>query len=225
MGLDEVIGFAESWEEEVKEPIDAELPQVEMASITSTKVEVKSDKPVISAPPTVEVDTKPCPKCGAPNPVGAKDCGSCQIIFEKYEEQKKDPIGSKAPQKLKEIWQMVLNHYEDEDLHHEFIRQCRKAKEMEYAASRYRRILEGQPSEEIAKRFQKEIQLLTEVINEPRVRPNKDKPKFRIPFVTLAMLLSSIIMFTGYFVPELRNLMGIGAAFLFITTAIRLIFK
>lgn len=200
LGLDEVVGFAECWENEEKENESKNLPII-----------VKEEK-------------IPCIKCGASNLVSATDCSHCGVIFKKYREQKEDPFSAKAPQKLKEIWQMVTQHYEDEDLHEEFLRQCRKAGQLEFASSRYRKILDVKPQEVIAQKFKNKIVALVSLATDKPIK-NESKRKFKVPFTSLAMLLSAIVMFMGYFIPEYRNLMGIGAAFLFITTAIRLIFK
>ena len=226
LGMDEVIGFADSWEEPLdapESPEDTKVKEVLEASV-EVKAAVEETEPTDTVHDAPQEETLPCVKCGALNPVSFKECQKCGIIFEKYQVKKDDPIGAKAPQKLKEIWQMVLNHYEDDDLHEEFLRQSRKANQLEFASSRYRKILEAQPNEEIAKRYINKIIALASI---PAEKPIKDeaKRKFRVPFTSLAMLLSAIVMFMGYMMPELRNLMGIGAAFLFITTAIRLIFK
>ncbi len=213
LGMEEVIGFAESWEDS---PVAGD-------SAPHNALVKKSPEVIDEAKSEVVADTKECEKCGAANSVLTSECGKCGVIFDKYRELKNDPIGAKASQKLKEIWLMVMNHYEDEDLHQEFVRQCRKRNELEYASSRYMKILEASPNEELALKFKNKIQLLVELPVEKA--KDESKKKFKIPLTSLAMLLSSIVMFVGYMVPEFRNLMGIGAAFLFITTAIRLVFK
>ncbi|MCB0357095.1 MAG: hypothetical protein KDD40_08815, partial [Bdellovibrionales bacterium] len=213
LGMDEVIGFSDQWLEDLEdsksESIDA--------------IQKPVDSPLVDQM-TVEQETLACVKCGALNVVDASECKKCGIIFAKFQEQKEDPQMAKAPQKLKEIWQMVINHYEDEDLHEEFLRQCRKAQQLEFASSRYQKILAVQPHEEMAKKCRDKIIAMAS-LPAARATENVAKRKFRVPFTSLAMLMSAIVMFLGYIRPEFRNLMGIGAAFLFITTAIRLIFK
>ena len=217
LGMDEVIGFADSWEETSEAQQD-----VEALEVKTTDASIVDDAPQ-NVPVEPEVGTLPCVKCGALNPAANEDCLQCGVIFSKFKVKKEDPIAAKAPQKLKEIWQMVTHHYEDEDLHEEFLRQCRKANQLEFASSRYKKILDAQPNEEVAQRYQDKIFALASV---PAEKPVKvEKKKFRVPFTSLVMLMSAIVMFMGYMMPELRNLMGIGAACLFVTTAIRLIFK
>lgn len=164
-----------------------------------------------------------CVKCGALNKKEAVECSNCGVVFSKFKLHRDDPIAAKAPQKLKEIWQMVTHHYEDEDLHDEFIRQCRKANQLEFASSRYSKILEAQPNESTALNYKNRIIALASAPIERELKI--ERKRFRVPFTSLIMLMSAIVMFMGYMMPELRNLMGIGAAFLFVTTAIRLIFK
>ncbi|MCB9026069.1 MAG: hypothetical protein H6625_07120 [Bdellovibrionaceae bacterium] len=200
LGLDEVVGYAESWEK--SKSLEQASPE-----------QIKENEEKI-----------PCIKCGASNVVSSTECNSCGIIFKKYREQKEDPFALKAPQKLKEFWHMVIQHYEDEDLHEEFLRQCRKSGHLEFASSRYKKILDVQPQEVIAQKFKNKIVALVSMATDRPIK-NEAKIRFKVPFASLAMLLSSIVLFMGYFLPEYRNLMGIGAAFLFITTAIRLIFK
>lgn len=240
-GLDEIIGFSESWEEKstneedvissfaqrndvlgIEGPLDSLQQNKKSEEKTVFKPEERSHK-------ELDKEGVPCPKCETLNPIGSLECKHCHVVIKKFVEIKKDPSLVNVPQKLKEIWQMVLNHYEDEDLHQEFIRQCRKLNRLEFAASRYKKILDAQPQEELALRFRREIVALASIAPELTTTSTKvnpiDKPKMRVPFTSIAMLLSSILMFVGYMTPEFRNLMGIGAAFLFITTAIRLIFK
>jgi len=210
LGLEEVVGFAESWEK-----IDEE---------TLVQEPLAEENAAASHEPVIVENVVPCIKCGASNALSAKECSSCGVIFEKFREQQEDPYAAKAPQKLKEIWHMVLKHYEDEDLHEEFLRQCRKSGELEFASSRYKKILDVTPHEALALKYRGKIIALAGLSADKPIK-NEAKRKFKVPFASLAMLLSAIVMFMGYFMPEYRNLMGIGAAFLFITTAIRLIFK
>ena len=226
LGLEEVIGFAASWEMSAEEFENFESEEsTQIAPTEPAPVEELKPRNATSSQ-KVQVDEHkiPCIKCGALNMDAAKECSKCGVIFEKFREQVDDPLLMKAPQKLREFWFMLKQHYEDEDLHEEFLRQCRKAGQLEFASSRYRKVLDVQPNEEIAKKFKNKIIALTNIAMDP-VELKTEKKKFRVPFVSLAMLLSAVVLFMGYFLPEYRNLMGIGAAFLFITTAIRLIFK
>jgi len=253
IGLEEVIGFAESWEEGIHSQPESSAFQGEInepsllsgeiasGSLENQSVQIFQEKDSLLrginneewSSETVTDDLQPayliCPKCGFKNNQKATECLSCKVVMSKFKELQSDPIWAQAPQKLKELWGVVMSHYEDEDLHQEFIRQCRKAQQLEFAASRYKKILLSQPNEELANKFRNEIVLISSVSSEGYKEPfnseTKKLIKYKVPFTSLVMLLSAIVMFVGYMTPEFRNLMGIGAAVLFVTTAIKLLFK
>lgn len=82
------------------------------------------------------VSKKECPKCGTLNKVDAKECKSCQVIFSKMEGL--ELAGDlKVPPRIIQKWKALLENFENQSLHQEFIESCASEKLLAFALERY----------------------------------------------------------------------------------------
>lgn len=97
---------------------------------------------------------KTCPKCGGKNALTATECAHCLVILSKAQIlSNNEPQGVRALPSLVRKWQEVLGDFENEQLHVQFIEDCRQAQALSYAIYRYRQMLEVQPQDLLAKKF------------------------------------------------------------------------
>jgi len=205
LGNEEIIGFPEEW-----------LPTPQK-SAQAIKTDSKKQTKVANGPK--------CTNCQTVNSPGAKECVSCGIILKKAEKKESDPLWFYASKEAKELWVKILDDYENHELHQEFLRQCRKSNQLEFATSRYSRILSTTPQDDIAKKYSLEILALAGMAFSRAQDVGAQKKKVRLPFAFLIYFLCGAVIAAGYFLPGFRNLVGIGTSALFLTVAIKLYFR
>ena len=207
----EIIGFPLKW---IKEPE------------TSVNAAAQKEQVIEGAPEMQGIESVgfalDCPKCGESYKKGDVECRKCGVVFAKVQALQKDTVF--APKDIKSFWEQVIEHYDDKDMHQEFLRQCLKDDRLDYASSKYRQILEVQPSDEMALAMKNEIVALANVKIPEVSSVKKKRSKRRIPFMGLVIFLSTAAMVFGYFIPEMRNLVGLGASTLFLALAIKYYF-
>lgn len=205
----EIIGFPLEWIEPQNDPPDNAEQQKEYFKPSSLVQGIEPAGFVLD-----------CPKCATPYERGEKECKKCGVIFTKVFALQKETL--QASKEVKSFWEKIIEEYENIDLHQKFVRQCLKEDYLDYASSKYRQILEVHPSDEVARKMTREIEAL--VSREVLLKSSEEKPKKtkrKIPFLALIIFLSTTVMVFGFFVPELRNLVGLGASTLFLTVAIK----
>jgi hypothetical protein len=108
----------------------------------------------------LEKSSEPCPKCGVFSLAGAKECTGCGLIFKKWESQTLGGhVGSS--QRLELAWETALMNWEQPLFHDNFINQANLEKNLPFASLKYRRILEADPTNEVAlKRRDQVLQLV-----------------------------------------------------------------
>lgn len=204
-----LIGFPLEWIEESKE------------------AEIAPEK-VVNPEPVIEQKPFSCPNCKEPYAGGDVDCKSCGIIFDKFKEAKDRRNEPYATRELKELWDSVVESYEDFERHENFVGFAQAESSLTYANYKYRQILEVNPSDDLANRAIKMIDalLLARVEKNIPIRPEPRKlnmPKLRIG--TFIILLCGMVMAMGIVIPGARNLVGLGSAALFFVLALRYYFR
>lgn len=101
---------------------------------------------------------KTCPKCGARNVSTpgstSKECSHCGVIFEKVQPNipiSEDDSALGGTPKLSDLWEKLMNDFEDLNLHDQFVNQCRSENALPFASKKYGKILSINPHDEIAK--------------------------------------------------------------------------
>lgn len=173
-------------------------------------------------------DDRDCPKCGTKNPVLAKECGQCGIVFDRFKpgegEKVADEIQLAGSLELIALWKDVLGSYSDEAMHEKFVAACFQAESLPFASHKYARILSVTPDEEIAKRMRKRIIALASQRFE--FRGTGLGWKFRVPrFNGMIIFLGSMVTTIGLLLPNAHNVTGIGISMLALALGVRFVLR
>lgn len=163
-----------------------------------------------------------CPKCGHSTALGSKECGSCGVVFAKLEIKSRwDTLP--ATKELKEHWENVIADYDDVKMHDLFIQEALAEGNLGFAAAKYRTILDA-ASDEMAEKQLKKMELLAAQTFSSSVPPVKKIKRTKVSFFMLVYLFCGLVIGAGFVFPVLRNLVGLGAALLFLTLALKFLF-
>lgn len=230
----EILGYPEAAEinykaEQTKPPQQIEPQEDLYAQKLSHSIEsqIKSElKQKLKENPTQALNIN-CPNCGEKNKANSTECNSCGVVYAKYNQIQAEPMLKKTPQskQLTSSWQQIMDNYGNEELHQAFIDLCVQLKMLNYAAHKYRQILKIDSGDPTAVNYKKQINalLMAQLNLEPEAKLNKVKTRFRWTFLIMALGLAMIVV--GYFVPQLRNMIGVGVALTFLTMALRMTFR
>ena len=174
-------------------------------------------------------NTFPCPRCHAENIKGSVDCEACGIVFAKYStkqsniqqvQQRQEDLNSLKDQgskpnefpppiqkpgsvnpELEELWQKVMEEYDDEEVHENFINKSIQLNGLTYASAQYHTVLDSHPHEEIAEKMQKRITFLAMTIMTPEhaIEPEG----FRFGISGLIVMLGAMLMGSSYLLSDL----------------------
>ncbi len=86
-----------------------------------------------------------CPKCGAPR-TDRPDCPRCGLVYENWSEDLLD-----LPGELADAWETLSERYHDPEAHEAFVALARRLLRLDAAALFYRRRLERNPEDTIAR--------------------------------------------------------------------------
>lgn len=163
----------------------------------------------------------PCPKCFKLNATGATECEHCGVVIEKYRGSLDftEPVPTHS-RTLEQLWRRVIADYPNPEIHNEFIRACQRENNLAFAGAQYAQMRKLMPTDEETSRRLKEIQAQGAVL----MPPLSEKPVQRIyPRLWQVPLFVSTVMITvGSALPVFRNMVGVGAAILFIAVAMHL---
>ena len=174
---------------------------------------------------SLERKTDPCPKCFKPNEVSRTECAHCGVVIDKARPQL--AITENVPAHsaiLATLWKKVLVDYADEAQHAEFLRACQRERNLVYAGALYGQLLKLMPGDEITERRVREVQALAMTMVPAIGSPLRVRRKFpRLWHIPLIVATGIIIV--GMLAPVFRNLVGVGAAIIFIATALHFHFR
>lgn len=215
---EELLGFPVSWLDNKAENISSHLKQSEIAAPLNA-----SD---------AQID---CPKCGKKNDLQQKECKSCGVIFSQYKDQQEDlEAGYKTSRQLREAWKTLIDDFDKPELHEGFIQLCQKESSLDYAIYRYGRVNKACPTDEISSAMLERLEKLSMTsfpmaADEAKKTEKAKRVKPQTPFSTqvsnFVIGLGIVLMAMGYFLPTFRNIVGVGAATVFLAIAIRIYFR
>ncbi|MBV2167578.1 MAG: hypothetical protein KUL82_02615 [Bdellovibrio sp.] len=169
-------------------------------------------------------EMKSCPKCGALNGRRSKECYSCHVLFEKLEGLPKDP-SLKAQPSLVRKWKNLVENFENEELHDEFIRACHQLDALRFATLKYEELKAAQGGDPQCDQMIARINSLMMVglsqkpvagkPPETPARPKWQKYLYWGPFALSALLILLGIVNLGH-----RNLIGTGVALAFMSAGL-----
>ncbi len=176
-------------------------------------------------------ELRKCPKCEAMNPRLSKECIKCGVIFEKVDSLPDEDATLGAIPSLVKAWQDLMSDYDNLKKHVAFVDRCEDLHALPYALKKYESLKEAQPQDDVAQKmfhrillrniktkaetnsvYQKSRTVLAQV-NWVRVRK-------LAPFVTALLFI-----LIGLSSNVARNMVGVGAAILFLTLGLRVFLK
>tara|TARA_B100001248_G_scaffold255904_1_gene236227 strand:- start:1732 stop:2268 length:537 start_codon:yes stop_codon:yes gene_type:complete len=139
-----------------------------------------------------------CPSCNKPKHLDIEECPYCGVIYKKVALQAED-FGPQAQMDLDllEKWQSLLEDYENLNAHEDFLQMALMKKNLPFASQQYRKILEVNPNDELAKKMQDKIINLVSVsfMSTKRDVGTPKKPSYMTYlFVFLAISFSVLAM-------------------------------
>lgn len=118
-----------------------------------------------------------CPNCDEPRHLDVKDCPYCGVIYDKVipKDMMQGPHGN-IDLELLEDWQELLSDYNNQQKHELFLQRALGKKRLPFASQQYRKLLEVNPADVVAKSMQSKIMNLAAiaVMQQPR---DVEKPK------------------------------------------------
>ncbi len=205
-------------------PISANKVETRVVSQTDTfQLEDSIDREAMP-------ELRRCPKCNAMNPRLTKDCIKCGIIFEKVEKLGSDgPLG--AIPSLVKAWQDLMGDYDNLKKHMSFVHRCEDLQALPFALKKYESLKEAQPQDPLAqqmfhqvllKNFKTRAQKMAAVQNLQSALATINWSRLR-KLAPLVIGLSLILV--GLSRHTARNLIGIGAAVLFLSIGLTVFIK
>lgn len=163
---------------------------------------------------SAQQEMKTCPKCGALNGRRSHECYSCHVIFERLEGLPQDP-SLRAQPSLVRRWKNLLENFEDETLHEEFLRNCAALDALRFATAKYEEIRAAQGGDALCDRMLARIQSMMLVGLEQKPLAKKspaEKPKWQKYLFWGPYTLSALLILWGMLNLGHRNLIGLGVA-------------
>jgi len=177
------------------------------------------------------VDLKKCPKCSAINPKMASECLKCHVIFEKVEDLAMDPALGAFPS-LVRAWQELMSDYDNLKKHLAFVDRCEDLQALPFALKKYEILKQAQPQDEVAQKMFQSVwvkalagKVIGQVaqhkyVNQYLGQVNWTRMRKLAPFAFALIFILSGLAHVG-----LRNLVGVGAAILFLTLGLTIFIK
>lgn len=171
-------------------------------------------------------EMKSCQKCGALNGRRAKECYSCHVIFEKLEGLPKDP-SLKAQPSLVRKWKNLVENFENEELHDEFIRSCHELDALRFAVLKYEDLKAAQGGDPQCDQMIARINSLMMVglSQKPKTNAAVEKPKWNKYLYWGPFGLSAFLILLGMINLGHRNLIGVGVALACMTAGLIVMIK
>ena len=172
--------------------------------------------------PAVAADLQPCPKCFKPVQPRTSECPHCGVMISKLKElsfNEGTPAHSEA---LGAAWRKVVGDYANESTHAEFLRLAQRERNLAFAGAQYGQMNKLMATDEITKKRLQEVQALAGIMltahGEGIKRPRRQYARiWQVPLAAATMM-----MVVGLFLPVFRNMVGVGAAILFIALAVQI---
>lgn len=192
----------------------------EIFGIPENVKEAPSRPKTIDKNATPKREMEPCPKCFKLNEHGAKECQHCGVVIDKYKAThdftEPMPMHSRT---LEHIWKKVIADYGNESLHADFMRACNKERNLAYAGAVYSQMQKLMPTDETTTKRLREIQALGSIML-PTSDNRKSSSRLYPRLWQVPLIGASLLIVVGLVLPVARNMVGVGAAFLFIAIAI-----
>lgn len=194
-----------------------EAPLKTRASVTGGSTGVLAKRAAVAE--------RECPRCGAMNAASLNECPRCGIVFDRYaatsDAQMEEELALGGTRELAQLWEKVIEDYEDRIRHDRFVNACRDASALSYASKKYSQILIAAPQDDIARLMRNRIVAMISMRAESSKLPIR--LSFRIPKLnSIALFGGSLLFFWGLMMPQLKNVMEIGLSLVLLSIGVRL---
>ncbi len=179
----------------------------------------EAELPLAATVPANEM--KSCPKCGAMNGRRAKECYSCHVLFERLEGLPQDP-SLKAQPSLVRKWKNLVNNFDNEKLHEEFLMACHQLDALRFATFKYEELKSAQGGDAQCDIMLARIQslMLVGLSQKPTESKTPARPKWHKYMYWGPFALSALLILLGMINLAHRNLVGVGVAFAFMSAGL-----
>jgi hypothetical protein len=162
---------------------------------------------------------EPCPKCRAPISVGSLECSSCGVVVNKWRAARSSKDSAiAAGDLLQRQWQKVMDAFTHGPTHMDFITACRRENNLAFAAQQYGTLAKVLPGDEQIQQRVREIEALAIA----EIPPTEKRFRPKMPRVwQVPLIAGSAMLIIGLVMPVFRNLIGVGAALIFMSAAIK----
>jgi hypothetical protein len=167
--------------------------------------------------PKARLASLPCPRCGGMYQQGSPICDSCGVVLNRVNDMRAGPLVH-GNQRLERLWENILDGYLQEGRHQEFIRRCAMENSLDFAAQKYRWILDVTPSDEMAMRMRQQVIELAPLHYMPSGKSKMLDRRIGWDLTSVFVATGSGLIVAGVMVPVFGNgLVGAGALLLTLT--------
>lgn len=159
-----------------------------------------------------------CPNCGNLNPKGLSECPKCQVVIAKMDGLTPEVKKEGGRPSLLRAWQELVKDYSNLQKHMAFVDQCDDLQALPFALRKYKELKEAQPQDETAqKMFQ--TAFLRSLKKQPQVQKLQlwlERVNWSRVLRLAPVVLGALFVLVGLISRGQRNLVGFGAAILFL---------
>ncbi len=200
-----------------------QLHKIETKIVSQKDVFQMADSVDQQAMAETSTDLKKCPKCQAMNPRLMKECIKCQVLFEKVENLPLDRKLGAIPSLVK-AWKDLMMDYENLRKHVAFVDRCEDLQALPFALKKYEALREAQPQDAITQQMFHRV-LIRQLKKKASELNWLDKVNWTRVRKLAPFVFSAAMIAVGLANPAARNLIGIGAAIIFLTAGVRIFLK
>jgi hypothetical protein len=155
-----------------------------------------------------------CPKCSGLKPQKSDECPSCGVLASKYIALQK--VESPALFELNQCWQKVMNHFDDDQYHQDFLNKCHMKMALNFAFQKYSELQKTLGFDQLCEKYIRQIELrMEQQFRTPQeTKINSQNLKSRIEISTLQWLFFSVgtvgmlSLIYNKFIPTFPNFNG-----------------
>lgn len=153
-----------------------------------------------------------CPKCTHLKPHNQDECPSCGVYASRYEALQK--VESPELFELNQMWQKVVESFDQDELHQDFLNKCQKKMALSFAFKKYSDLQKTVSFDSLCERYMKQIELrLDEQFKSPQNK-SEVKTKFVISqwlYIAVGCVGLSLLIYNKI-KPTFPNLTGLVVA-------------
>lgn len=156
-----------------------------------------------------------CPKCSGLKPHQSDECPNCGVFASKYLELQK--LESPALFELNQLWQKVMQNFDQDSYHQEFLNQCHRKTALNFAFQKYSDLQKTLGFDALCRKYLQQIELRLEQ-QLKAVQPKGEEKKASAanpPLSTLQWVfmglgaLGMLALIYNKFVPTFPNFNGL----------------